>query len=215
MRSVSLPSTTPSTAARSPRPSHGIARCNGGWLTVEDLAGFEAEIEPAVVQRFRDWSVWTPTTWCQGPALLQALGVISHAPLDALAHNSGAYIHLLTEVLQLVLRDRERYYGDPRLVDVPIEWLSARALTRALQRDRPGALEPAGDGGCRGRSQAPGHPLSVHDRRRRQRLLGATSSTLDGAPIVPELGLLVSPRGLQSRLDAEHPRRSWPASGPA
>jgi gamma-glutamyltranspeptidase/glutathione hydrolase len=31
------------------------------------------------------------------------------------------------------------------------------------------------------------------------------SDTLDGAPLVPGLGIMVSPRGVQSRLDADHP----------
>ena len=40
-----------------------------------------------------------------------------------MGHNSPDYLHTLTEALKLVFADRERYYGDPRFVDVPIDEL--------------------------------------------------------------------------------------------
>jgi len=188
---------------------------HGGWLTVEDLAGFDAEIEPAVVQRFRDWSVWTPTTWCQGPALLQALSILANAPLDDLGHNSSEYIHLLAEAVKLAFTDRENHYGDPRFVDVPLDWLlSAEHAKELYEEIDPGVAAPgvhAPAGACSRRLDttylctidADGNAFSA-----------TPSDTLDSAAIVPELGILVSPRGLQSRLDPDHPASLAPGKRP-
>jgi gamma-glutamyltranspeptidase/glutathione hydrolase len=40
------------------------------------------------------------------------------------------------------------------------------------------------------------------------------SDTLDGGPIIPGLGIICSPRGVQSRLDPEHPNRLVPGGRP-
>jgi gamma-glutamyltranspeptidase/glutathione hydrolase len=40
------------------------------------------------------------------------------------------------------------------------------------------------------------------------------SDTLDGGPLVPGLGIIVSPRGLQSRLDPTHPSVLAPGKRP-
>jgi gamma-glutamyltranspeptidase/glutathione hydrolase len=186
-----------------------------GWLSVDDLASFDAEIEPGVMQRFRDWALWTPTTWCQGPALLQALAIVAEAPIDALEHNSPEYIHLLVEAIKLAFGDRERFYGDPRFADVPLDWLLSSEHAKELHDEidpgsaGPGVEAPTGAGARRLDTtylcaiDAEGNAFSA-----------SPSDTLDGAPIVPELGLLVSPRGLQSRLDPDHPACLAPRKRP-
>jgi gamma-glutamyltranspeptidase/glutathione hydrolase len=188
---------------------------NAGWLTVDDLASFDAEIEPGVMQRFREWSVWTPTTWCQGPALLQALAIVAEAPIDALEHNSTEYIHLLVEAIKLAFGDREDFYGDPRFVDVPLDWLLSPEHTKELHDEidsgtaGPGVGSPRGAGARRLDTtylcaiDAEGNAFSA-----------TPSDTLDSAPVVPELGLIVSPRGLQSRLDPDHPAALAPRKRP-
>jgi gamma-glutamyltranspeptidase/glutathione hydrolase len=188
---------------------------HGGWLTREDLAGFEAEIEPGIAMRFRDWEMWTPTTWCQGAALLQALAIIGQEPIEELGHNSPEYVHFLAEAIKLAFIDRERYYGDPRFIDVPLEWLLSGDHAQELRaRIDPSSVHPgvgAADGTGSGRFDttylctidAAGNAFSA-----------MPSDTLDGSPIIAELGLMISPRGVQSRLDADHPACIAPGKRP-
>ena len=83
-------------------------RAGGGWLTVEDMAGFEADVAPAIASPYGGWDVHVPDTWCQGPALLQALAILDGFDLPALGHNTAAYLHVLAESVKLAFSDRER-----------------------------------------------------------------------------------------------------------
>ncbi|WP_320671374.1 gamma-glutamyltransferase family protein [Patulibacter defluvii] len=188
---------------------------NDGWLTTDDLAGFSAEVEPAVRRQVGEWQLWTPSTWCQGPAMLQALAILDGYDLAALGHNSPEYVHLVAEATKLAFYDRERYYGDPRHVDVPLErLLSDEHAAELRERIAPGTALPglsAGGSDYGGRFDttylctidADGNAFSA-----------MPSDTLDGAPIIPELGMFVSPRGVQSRLDPAHPAAIAPGKRP-
>src|SRR6185312_5908630 len=48
-------------------------KAEGGYLAMEDLAGFRSRIEPVVQREWRGHRVMTCGPWCQGPALLEAL----------------------------------------------------------------------------------------------------------------------------------------------
>ena len=100
---------------------------DGGWMILDDLARFEAEITPAVSTRYGGWEINVTDTWTQGPALLQMLNILGGIDVAALGHNSADYLHVLAEVMRLAFADRERYYGDPRQVDVPLDWLLSEA----------------------------------------------------------------------------------------
>jgi gamma-glutamyltranspeptidase/glutathione hydrolase len=186
----------------------------GGWMTREDLAGFQAEIEPAVCASYRGWDVYVTDTWTQGPALLQALNILGGFDLSALGHNSADYLHTLAEAVKLAFADRERFYGDPRHVDVPLDWLlSQDRATELRDQIRPDRVLPtpiaAGSGSARAdttylcTADAAGNAFSA-----------TVSDTIDGAPIVPGLGIMVSPRGVQSRLDPAHPAGIAPGKRP-
>ena len=62
------------------------------------------------------------------------LGVLDGIDLAALGHNSPAYVHTVVEAMKLAFADRERYYGDPRFVDVPIEALLFTAYSTDRRR---------------------------------------------------------------------------------
>ena len=114
----------------------------GGWLTMDDLAGFRVGIEEPTMTRFGNTDVYTCGPWCQGPALLQILNMIERFDLRSLDHNSPEYVHLLTETTKLAMADREQWYGDPRHVDVPIDALISKEFgaKRATQFEWEKAL---------------------------------------------------------------------------
>jgi gamma-glutamyltranspeptidase/glutathione hydrolase len=161
-----------------------------GWLSAEDMAAFDAEVEKPVRVRYKDWDVYTCPAWCQGPALGQALKLVEGIDLKALGHNAPSYVHVLTEALKLVFADRERYYGDPRFVDVPLQRLLsddyARQRRGQIDPDRaaPG-MPPAGDPG-RGAGAAIAASMAAFDPAAYLNL-GAPGSAGARAPAKPAL----------------------------
>jgi gamma-glutamyltranspeptidase/glutathione hydrolase len=206
-------------------------RENGGWVTADDLAAYEVRVEPTITTRYRDVELHACGPWTQGPVLPQALNVLADVDLKAMGHNSPAYIHHLTEALKLAFADRQRYYGDPRFVDVPLDVLLSRdyaaARRKLIRRDEAWAeLPPAGNvkdfAAARPLPQpTPGEPAPLADTSyacvidERGNAFSTTPSDGSSAtPVIPGTGLCPSSRGSQSWTDPEHPAALAPGKRP-
>lgn len=207
-------------------------RENGGLLTAEDLAEYRSEIEAPLGYSFKGTEVMSCGPWCQGPVLLQMLSMLNEVDLLALGHNSKEYVHLLAEVMNLCFADRERYYGDPRFVDVPMETLLSRDYAqdrlKTICNDRAfGEMPPAGSiaghvaGHVRKPSVAVGEPglpgdtsyVCVVDSQ--GNAFSATPSDVSWeSPVIPGLGLCPSSRGSQSWGDPGHTSVAAPGKRP-
>ena len=204
---------------------------NGGLLTMEDMADYSVNIEAPPRISYGDLDVYTCGPWCQGPVLLQALQLLKGYDLEALGHNSPDYIHTVTEALKLAYADRERYYGDPKFVDVPLDTLISDAYAesrRALIRNDEAWTEmpPAGDLtgggipslGVRATGSAARAPLdtsyvcAVDDQGN---VFSATPSDVaTDTPIIPGTGLTISSRGAQSWAQSGHASAVAPGKRP-
>ena len=207
-------------------------RDNGGLLTEQDLAEYRSEVEKPQHFTFKGTDVLSCGPWCQGPVLLQMLSMLNEVDLKALGHNSKEYIHLLAEVMNLCFADRERYYGDPRFVDVPMETLLSRAYAqerlKTIRSDRAfGEMPPPGAvaGHVAGRAGKPsvavGEPglpgdtsyVCVVDSA--GNAFSATPSDVSWeGPVIPGLGLCPSSRGSQSWGDPGHASVAAPGKRP-
>ena len=209
--------------------------CAGGLLTKEDLRDFSVQIEEPVVGGFREFEVLTCGPWCQGPVVAQTLQMLEDDDLGAMGHNSTDYVHLVSQALNLSFADRHHYYGDPDLVDVPIDGMMAKGYTSArrsmIDMDRafqemPPPGEPwayqSGSNPRRASSPSTAKPGGLEQDTsyacvvdRWGNAFSATPSDgLFGAPIVPGLGLMISSRGTQSWLDHDHASSLQPGKRP-
>src|SRR5438445_838765 len=115
----------------------------GGLLSAEDLAEYRSPVGPPERRRFGDLEVFTCGAWCQGPVLLQTLALLEGTDLAGLGQNSPDYIHHITEALKLAFADREAYYGDPAMVEVPLATLiSAEYAAERRKLIRPDRAAP-------------------------------------------------------------------------
>ena len=201
---------------------------NGGLLTMDDMAGYRVTVEPPVEARFGDSDVYACGPWCQGPVLLQALQILRGFDLARLGHNTPDYVHTVTEAIKLACADRERYYGDPKFVDVPIEWLLSEpyaAERRARIRDDVAfpELPPPGAGAGerfppRSTEASAGAALDTSYACAVDREGNVFSSTpsdvAHDTPVVPGTGLCVSSRGAQSWAVAGHASAVAPGKRP-
>jgi len=206
---------------------------NGGFLAAEDLADYRSGFADPVQTSFLDIRLYGCGPWCQGPSLLGALNLLDAAEMRALGHNSPGYLHRIAEAVKLAFADREAYFGDPRMVDVPIAALLSRAYARRrrqmiradrawpempppgdpyLERgeDTPRAFEPAA--AWRAPELDTSYVCAVD---RQGNIFSATPS--DGsfnAPVVPGLGIIPSSRGSQNWADPGHPSGVAPGKRP-
>src|SRR5439155_9600091 len=127
-----------------------------GLLSLEDFAEYGARgtrIEDPARATYRGVEVLKCGPWTQGPVLLQHLKLLEGFDLRGLGHNTAEYLHLYLEAAKLAFADRERYYGDPSFVDVPLDLLLSddyaaerRGLIdrqMASLEQRPGSVEIA------------------------------------------------------------------------
>ena len=94
-----------------------------GLLSYEDMADWHASLDEPVSVDFRGLQVFKCSSWTQGPVFLQQLRLLDDYDLAGMGHNSADYLHTLIECAKLAFADREAYYGDPLIDDVPFEQL--------------------------------------------------------------------------------------------
>jgi gamma-glutamyltranspeptidase/glutathione hydrolase len=178
----------------------------GGFMTVDDFASFQAEVGSTETLRVRDWTFHATPSWSQGPVALQLLGLLSRMP-DTWHH--------IAEAITLAFNDREDYLCDPDYMDKDIrDLLSDVYLDELAQRVSYDALP-----GRASTTHTPGDLTTsttsvVTIDAAGNTFSASPSDTLDGGPIIPELGIMCSPRGVQSRLDPAHPNRIRPGARP-
>ncbi len=119
-----------------------IAGCSegvGGVLDIDSLAGYEAKFETPIKTSFLGHVVHGQRTWTQGAVLMQTLNILENFDLRSMGHNSTAYIHTVSQAVNLAFADREAYYGDPDFAEVPIDGL----LSKDYARERSALIDPA------------------------------------------------------------------------
>jgi gamma-glutamyltranspeptidase/glutathione hydrolase len=193
-------------------------RRHKGLLAGDDLAGWRATVEDPVSVEHHHWTVCKTGPWGQGPVLLQQLRLLEGFDLVGMGLGSAAYVHTVAECAKLAFADREAWYGDPAVFDVPLDGLLDPAYAdrrQALVADtaslelRPGspggrtprlpaaALEPA-EGGVLVGSGEPtfGDTCHVDVVDRHGNLVAATPSGgwLQSSPVVPGLGFCLGTR---------------------
>jgi gamma-glutamyltranspeptidase/glutathione hydrolase len=118
-----------------------------GLITAADLAGYRAIEREPVRGRFRDFEVIsTPPPSSGGIHILQILNILEGYDLQAMGHNSAAYIHHLAEAMKLAYADRSRYLADPDFEPVPVADLTDKAYAeRQRALIKPGRATPSSE----------------------------------------------------------------------
>lgn len=189
---------------------------NGGLLRAGDLSEFRSAVEAPLRSQFLDTDIYACGPWCQGPVMAQTLALLDAGDLLAAGHNSPAYIHQFTEALKLAFEDRERHYGDPRFVDVPLEYLlspnysAARRACIDAGRARVEELPPS-----IGEPPAPRDTSYICVVDKDGNAFSATPSDVSyDTPVIPGTGFCPSSRGSQSWADPAHPSSAAPGKRP-
>ena len=193
---------------------------HGGFVTREDLAGFEVPVAESIHCTYKDLEVHTCDVWCQGVVMLETLKILEGMDLQSLGHNSLNYVHMVSQALGLAFADREAYLGDPKFVDVPTAGMVSDAYG-ALQRARidpqRASQEMAAPGNPREAGFESPRPVRRPEKQKspmaqpQDTIYGCTvdrqgnaysctpSDNQNDTPIIPGTGLTISSRGNQSQ----------------
>ncbi|HZW14924.1 MAG TPA: gamma-glutamyltransferase [Brevundimonas sp.] len=104
-----------------------------GTMTLEDLAGYRAQAVEPVCGPYRVYIVCAPPPPSSGAALIQLLALLDRTDTAERGPDDPVAWVQFAEASRLMYADRDRYFGDPDFVDVPVaglldsEYLDARA----------------------------------------------------------------------------------------
>jgi gamma-glutamyltranspeptidase/glutathione hydrolase len=95
----------------------------GGIITLNDLAQYEAKwVEPLSVS-YRGYTVYTQPPNSSAIAALQQLNILRGVDVKSLGFGSAQFLHTFMEATRLSLADRNRWVADTDAVPVPIATL--------------------------------------------------------------------------------------------
>ncbi len=206
------------------------AAAHGGLLARVDLEQYQSRVEEPVTLDYRGYTVHKCGPWSQGPVFLQQLALLAGFDLARLEPNGVDYIHTVAEVAKLAFADREQYYGDPELVDVPLaELLDERyaAARRALiDPERASSAQRPGDP-RRGRALLDHGEIfaardwgrgtvyvAVVDRERNMASFTPSGAWIATSPVIDGLGFPLGTRVQTFFLDPRHPNALAPGKRP-
>jgi gamma-glutamyltranspeptidase / glutathione hydrolase len=121
-----------------------------GFITLDDLKKNTPTWVTPISVPFRGYRVWEMPPNNQGIAALEMLRILETYDLEAMGHNSPAYLHHLIEAKKLAYADLDRFVGDADHLDMPAEQMLTDEFiaerrrhmnpTRAQERVDPGPL---------------------------------------------------------------------------
>jgi gamma-glutamyltranspeptidase/glutathione hydrolase len=201
-----------------------------GLLAREDLHAYRSVIEAAVARDYRGYTVHKCGPWSQGPVFLQQLALLSGLDVRGLGHGSADYVHTLAEAAKLAFADREQYYGDPSVVDVPLAALVSDAyadIRRPLIDPRRASLEQRPGDPRRGRALLEGEPIfaarnwgggtvyvAAVDAARNMASFTPSGAWIPASPVIDGLGFPLGTRVQTFYLDPRHPNALVPGKHP-
>lgn len=101
---------------------------NGGIITEEDLAKYEAKWRTPITFNYDDLRIISMSPPSSGGiCLAQIMTMIEPFPLHEYGHNSLKSIQVITEAERRAYADRSFYLGDPDFVNIPIDTLINKA----------------------------------------------------------------------------------------
>jgi gamma-glutamyltranspeptidase/glutathione hydrolase len=97
---------------------------NGGLISRQDLAAYQPVERTPIRGWFRGHEIISaPPPSSGGIHLVQMLNLLAPYPLEAMGHNSAAYLHHLIESMKLAYADRSKHLGDPDQTPIPAKAL--------------------------------------------------------------------------------------------
>lgn len=159
---------------------HAEVQGKGGFLTRDDLAGYEARLLSPLVGGYRGLELAFMPGATGGITALEILNLLAEFPSAAVTYGSVRGLHVRAEAVRLAFRDRFQHLGDALRVSAPWDGLASRDYARALSKQ----IKP---GGPRSGSPAP-DPWKYGDVKAAARgtvvRSGGRAGAISGSPLM-------------------------------
>ncbi len=115
------------------------SKANDGFFAPADLTAQVARWGEPIVSRYRDVKIYETPAPTQGFTVLEMLNLLEPFELATKPFLGPDHVHLMVQAKQLAYHDRDRYLGDPRFGDVPID----RLISKKYADQRRPLIDPA------------------------------------------------------------------------
>lgn len=113
-------------------------KANGGLITKEDLAAYQAIWRQPVRGSFRGYEIITmPPSSAGGVTLIEMLNILENFDLRKHGRFAPETLHTMVETMRRAYLDRARFLGDPAFNDLPI----ARLLSKSYAKDLAASIK--------------------------------------------------------------------------
>ena len=104
----------------------------GGIITLQDLAGYEAEWREPISFTYRDHTVVSmPPSSSGGATMAEMANILERYDVGSMTWHGPRMIHLYAEAWKRAYADRNHYLADPDFVDMPINRMTSLAYAHA------------------------------------------------------------------------------------
>jgi gamma-glutamyltranspeptidase/glutathione hydrolase len=111
-------------------------QANGGIMTLEDLAKYEAKWRMPITFKYDDLNIISMSPPSSGGiCLAQIMNGIEPYDLHTFGHNSPETIQVITEAERRAYADRSFFLGDPDFVNIPLDTLISKGYIKHRMDD--------------------------------------------------------------------------------
>ncbi len=105
---------------------------NGGIITKEDLARYQAVERRPIKGTYRDYEIYSmPPPSSGGVAMVEMMNIMELADLEAIEFNSAEYVHLVAETMRRAFADRAEHMGDADFNEnLPLDKLTSKSFAK-------------------------------------------------------------------------------------
>jgi gamma-glutamyltranspeptidase/glutathione hydrolase len=167
---------------------------NGGLITMKDLKEYRLiDREPVRGVYREDYEVYSMAPGSSGGAhIIQILNILESFDVGSMGFGSVEYLHLMTEALKIAFADRQRFMGDPSVIDIPLEGLISKEYAKERTKGiggRASMAEPGDPTAYMRKSRNTTH-VSAMDKEGNMVAATQTLNNVFGSLVtVPDLGV--------------------------